>query len=99
MQVDQNNPPQLFPAATQQRGGIGSEARAAPMADCAGWSGLRRAVTLPFPSREAKFQIHDCCTIFQDEFLAGGQSLTPPAGPRPRDRTPGEGRTLSSEDS
>ena len=43
-------------------------------------------------------QIHDCRTIFQDEFLVGGKSLTPPAGPRPRDHRPGEGRTLSSED-
>jgi hypothetical protein len=43
-------------------------------------------------------QIHDCRTIFQDEFLVGGQSLTPPAGPRPLDHKPGEGRTLSSED-
>jgi hypothetical protein len=43
-------------------------------------------------------QIHDCRTIFQDEFLVGGQSLTPPAVPRPLDHKPGEGRTLSSED-
>ena len=33
-----------------------------------------------------------------DEFLVGGQSLTPLARPRPRDHQPGEGRTLSSED-
>jgi hypothetical protein len=43
-------------------------------------------------------QIHECRTIFQDEFLVGGQSLTPPAGPRPRAHKPGEGRKLSSED-
>ena len=30
--------------------------------------------------------------------LVAGQSLTPPAGPRPCDHKPGEGRTLSSED-
>jgi hypothetical protein len=37
-------------------------------------------------------------SLFQYEFLVGGQSLTPPAGPRPGDHKPGEGRTLSSED-
>src|SRR5258705_3861314 len=46
----------------------------------------------------SEIQIHDCCTIFQDEFLVGGQSLTPPAGPRSCDHKPGEGRALSSED-
>jgi hypothetical protein len=56
------------------------------------------AVMLPSGSNEAKFGFMTVVLYFGMSFLVGGQSLTPPAGPRPRDHKPGEGRTLSSED-
>ena len=49
-------------------------------------------------SNETKFRFMTVVLYFRMSFLVGGQSLTPPAGPRPRDHKPGEGRTLSSED-
>ena len=57
------------------------------------------AVMLPSRSNEAKFRFMTGVLYFTMNFLVGVQSLTPPAGPRPRDHKPGEGRTLSSEDS
>jgi len=56
------------------------------------------AVMLPSRSNETKFRFMTVVLYFWMTFLVGGQSLTPPAGPRPRDHKPGEGRTLSSQD-
>lgn len=56
------------------------------------------AVMLPSRSNEAEFRFMTVVLYFRMSFFVGGQSLTPPTGPRPRDHKPGEGRTLSSED-